>query len=115
VLFGEFGDTGFPDDVDFDLSRIIQLSSIFLTNFPSFEDHLVVLDIFRTDQDSDFAPSLDGEGFLNAGKGVGNFFKLLDPFDVVLQILAPAPGRAAEIASAAATRTEIIESGSTSP
>jgi hypothetical protein len=66
------------------------------------EDGLTwVIDGFRLDQNADLAARLDSVRFVHALKAVGDVLQRLEAFQVAVQGLAPAPGLALLMASAA--------------
>lgn len=89
--------------------------SILLGNVPRQKDHVVFGHDLGLDHDPHFPAGLNGISLYNTGIGAGQLFQLLQAADIVLHVLTPCAGTAAEMASAACTRTAITVLGSTSP
>ena len=61
------------DDVDLDLSGILEFILDSSGDVVGEDDHLVIVDFFGLDHDADFTAGLNCEGFVNAFKLVGDF------------------------------------------
>ena len=103
-LFRVLDDLGLPQDVDLDLTGVLHFLLDLLGQVPGQDDHLVLADLLGPHHDPHLAAGLDGIGLIHAGIGAGDGLQLLQTLDVVLQVLPPGAGAAAEIASAACTR-----------
>ena len=80
---------GLADDVDFDLSRILQFGLDLLRNVTGQKCDGIVTDFIRLRDDSDLTTSLDRVGILNALRCIGDLFELLKTLDVGLEGLTP--------------------------
>src|SRR6476660_7678223 len=74
--------TGFADDGDLDLARILQRLLDLLAHVASESTGGKVVDLVWRDQDADFSSGLDRKGFLDPLEGVRNAFERLEPLDV---------------------------------
>ena len=86
-LFGVLDDLGLPEQMDFDLTGVLQLVLNLLGNVPGQQDHLVLTDDLGLDHDTHLAAGLDGEGFLHPVEGGGDLLQGLQALDIVLQVL----------------------------
>jgi len=66
--------------------------------------------LLQVDYDTYLTSRLDGVALSDAFEGIGNLFESPQAFDILLQVLTRAPGRAPEMASAASTITASIVS-----
>ena len=92
MLFRVIRDALLPDDVNFDLTGILQIFLDLFGNIVCHDDHLVVRDLVRLDHDAHLAPRLNGVAGLDALEVAGNLFEPLEPLDVVFDVLAPRTG-----------------------
>ena len=69
--------------MDLDLSGIFHFALDPLSDVMCDDDHLIVVDLLRLDDDADLTTCLDGERVLDSVIGVGDLFELLQTFDVV--------------------------------
>ena len=92
-LFCVFHCARFANDIDFDLSGIVQIFLDLAGNAVRQNDQLIVGNSLRLDHDAHFAAGLDGKAAFHAFEAVRNFFQRFQTFDVALQILTPCTGR----------------------
>ena len=78
--------------MDLDLSGIFHFALDPLCDVMRDDDHLIVIDLFGFDDDSDLTTGLDSEGVLDSAIGVGDLFEFLQTLDVVLDVLAAGAG-----------------------
>ena len=74
------------------LSGVLKLAFDLLHDLACNYDHLLVVDLFRLDRDTYLASRLNCIRLVHSGEAVSNFFKLLQPLDVIFKILAPCAG-----------------------
>ena len=87
-LFCVFGSPAFADDIDLDLSGILQFLFDLLGDISCHEDHALVGNLFGFDHDAHLTARLDRIGFVNAGEAAGNFFQLLQTLDEVFNVFS---------------------------
>src|SRR6186997_2845268 len=73
--------TGFTDNGDLDLTRILQRFLDLLAHVARESAGGEVVDFVRGDQDADFSAGLDCKGFLDSLEGVRNALERLKPLD----------------------------------
>ena len=93
-LFCVINSTVFTDYVNLDLPGIFELALNLFHDFSRDERHLIVRDDLRLHHDAHLAPRLNGEGTVNALKGICNFLELFQPFDIILDVFTPCAGAA---------------------
>lgn len=71
---------------------IFELALNLFHDFSRDERHLIVRDDLRLHHDAHLAPRLNGEGTVNALKGICNFLELFQPFDIILDVFTPCAG-----------------------
>lgn len=91
-LLGEIGCPYLADDSYFDLSGIGKAFFDFLYDVTSEPHGRKIIDFFGLNEDANFASGLDGVGLFNALETVGDLFEALEPFEIVVQALAPCTG-----------------------
>ena len=80
------------DEIDLDLAGIFHLFLDLLGQVAGQDHHLILVDLLGLHHDTDLTAGLNGICLLNTLEGGGDALKLLQPLDVVLQILAPGAG-----------------------
>ena len=83
---------GFADDVDLDLTRILEFIFDLLADISCKSGHRVILDLLGLDHDTDLSTRLDRVRGFDALEGGRDLFELLQTLDVILQILAARAG-----------------------
>ena len=100
-LFRVVDSLGLAQEIDLDLTGVGQLVLDLLGDVAREQHHLILRDLLGLDHDADLAAGLNGKAVGDAGEALGDFLELFETLDIVLDVLAPGAGRAAEMASAA--------------
>ena len=82
----------FPNQIYLDLTGIFHFFLDLLCKVMSQNNHLILADLLGLHHDPHLAAGLNGIRFLNALERGRNALQLLQPLDVVLQILAAGTG-----------------------
>jgi hypothetical protein len=115
LLFRVFKSPDFAYHVYLDVAGILKLILDALDDFFGHQHTARVVDILGLNDDAYLAACLNGKGFLDALERIGNFLKLLQPLDIMLDRFAPCAGPRAADGVAAWTSTASIVFASMSP
>ena len=78
--------------MDLDLTRVLELALELLDDLVRDDHHLLVVDLLRLHRYADFSARLDGVSLVDTREAVGDLLDLLEPLDVVLEVLASRSG-----------------------
>ena len=92
VLFCVIDGAILADEVHLDLTGIFQIGFKALGNIVGDNDHLIIADQLRLNDDANLTAGLNGKGIFYAGEGVGDFFQLLQTFDIVFDVFTTGTG-----------------------